>query len=145
MNKRREPRTDQELMQAFEELFAEILPEMPDEVDATLREAGYDPDEVAVNMQDFATRIWNTSPLNWRNHAHQEIAQELSRLENFTTSPHATRSEIIATIQQLLTQIGGKQNLPAGIHFRNFEQASDDDLVSLLQELEYLATHRNEE
>ncbi len=44
------------LVTAFSSLFAELEPETPEEVDATLQEFGYDPDEIGARIKDAADR-----------------------------------------------------------------------------------------
>ena len=46
MSEQRKKRTPEEFLQAMDELFASVPPETPEEVDAVLRAAGLDPDEV---------------------------------------------------------------------------------------------------
>lgn len=49
--------TDEELVQALVELFDDIPPpETPEEVDAILREEGYDPDEIAAYFRNVADK-----------------------------------------------------------------------------------------
>lgn len=43
-------RTDEEFIQAIADLFNAVAPETPQEIDAYLRECGYDPDEVAAKI-----------------------------------------------------------------------------------------------
>jgi len=63
---RRPIETGEDLVRAFADLFDEIEPETPEEIDAVLREAGYDPDEVGARMEAVAERALVDSPLNWR-------------------------------------------------------------------------------
>ncbi len=43
-------RTAKEMVLAFADLFDEIEPSTPEEIDAELREAGFDPEEVAARI-----------------------------------------------------------------------------------------------
>lgn len=54
MSFRTPPRTDEELVRVFDHLFDQTEPQTPEEVDAVLREAGYDPDELATRMDEVA-------------------------------------------------------------------------------------------
>ena len=47
-------KTSEDLVRAFADLFDEVEPETPEEVDVALREAGYDPDQVAARMKAVA-------------------------------------------------------------------------------------------
>ncbi len=48
--------SDTELVSAFADLFDEVEPETPEEIDDALRDEGYDPDEVGARMAEFAER-----------------------------------------------------------------------------------------
>ena len=137
MNKRRPPATEEELVHAFADLFDEVGPETPEEIDAALREEGHDPDTIAARMKSVAERALARSPLNWRNRAQQELEAERSKLDKVTPILRHGRGEIIAAIQQLLSRLQAHQLAPAHA-YRNFDQATDEDLSSLLAELEYL-------
>jgi len=46
-------KSDQELIDAFAQLFDEVEPETGEEINEMLREAGYDPDEVDAKFASF--------------------------------------------------------------------------------------------
>lgn len=53
------------LVEAIDALFDQIVPPTtPEEIDAELREAGYDPDEVAERFRRVATDALARSPYN---------------------------------------------------------------------------------
>jgi hypothetical protein len=56
MNTHRPPATEEELVHVFADLFDEVGPETPEEIDATLREEGHDPDTIAARMTSAAER-----------------------------------------------------------------------------------------
>lgn len=141
MTKKKPLETSEEFVNALTDLFNEIGPETPEEVEAILREAGYDPAKLAAEMQAFAEQSLKNSPLNWRNRAQQELTAARSHFESTLSRVSRSRSELIEAIQQLLQQVGG-QPQQALAHFRNFESASDDDLASMLEELEYLKSQQ---
>lgn len=142
MENRKPPTTDAELMRAINKLFDEIEPESPEEIDAILQEAGYDPQQVAARMKAVADSVLATSPLDWRNRAPQRIQQERARLDSFVSSTPQSRADMVAAIQKLAAGLGSNRSL-AGAYHRNFEEASDEDLASLLAELEYLAAQHD--
>ncbi len=145
MSERNPLKTDEELARALDELFDEIPPpKTPEEVDAVLREAGFDPHEVATRMEALAERALANSPLNWRNRD-QEMEEARTQLGRPSSIPRRTRSEILTAIQQILTQLGGEQRELVTAHFRNLEQATDEDLASLLAELEFLADQQGKQ
>lgn len=141
MKPRKAPATDEELVNAFNDLFNEVEPETNDEMDAVLRQAGHDPEEIATRMRQIADRAIERSPLNWRNKFPDEIEIEKSRLAAFLPNVHMRRDEIIEAIRNKLAKLSGRTNR-LGFAHRNFETASDDDLRSLLSELEYLESNQ---
>lgn len=144
MSERRPPTTEDELIHAFTDLFNAVEPETPEEIHTTLRDAGYDPDSVAARMQAIAARAIENSPLNWRNRAQRELEAEKTRLETITSPQPRNRAGIIDAIKQLLIGLSGQQ-FELAAHFRNFDQATDEDLASLLAELEYLAAQQHQQ
>ena len=141
MKPRKSPATDEELVNAFTDLFNEVEPETEDEIDAVLRQAGYDPEAVAVRMRQVADRAIEKSPLNWRNRFSTELETEKTRLAALRSSVHMSREEILEAIRNKVTRLGGKIN-QLGFAHRNFDMASDDDLRSLLSELDYLEANQ---
>ena len=143
MKKRRAIETSEDLVRAFASLFDELEPETPEEIDTVLREAGFDPDELGARMKAAAERALNDSPLNWRSRAQRELEDERARIASTTPDLLRSRKDIIDAIKQLVGQLG---NQVAYAH-RNLESASDEDLASLLADLEYLASqqHRSRE
>lgn len=142
MPNRKPPVTDDELIKAVADAFDQIEPETPSEIDAVLREAGHDPERVATEFKALAEQELEQSPLNWRKRARAEMEKEKTRLEGFepSTLVPVRRADLIAAIQKLMSQLGSNTDSVALAHFRNFDQATDEDLASMLTELEYLAT-----
>lgn len=103
-----------------------------DEVDAELRSAGHDPEQVGRHYERLVDEMIRTSPYNWRQTARRDRQGALAELqENRSRAPVLERGEILARIRQLLGQ-------SHAMAFRNYEDATDDDLRSTLEELEYL-------
>jgi hypothetical protein len=144
MTKPKTPMTSEDLVRVFADLFDEVEPETPEEVDDVLREAGHDPDVVAARMRAVAEQALAASPLNWRNRAQEELTNERAQFERSKSESPRSRADTVKAIQQLLTQIGG-QAKQAHAYFRNFESATDEDLMTLLSELEYLASQRHKQ
>lgn len=138
MNKQRCIETSEDLVRAFADFFDEIAPRTPEEIDVALREAGYDPNEVGARMKTAAERALADSPLNWRNRAQREIEAARSQIAGSATAVLRSREEIIAAIEQLVAQSGSQM---AYAH-RNLESETDEDLVSLLSQLEYLTSKK---
>jgi hypothetical protein len=142
MDKRKGPESYEDLVKALADLFDEIGPVAPEEVDRVLIEAGYDPSTVATRMNAIAHQAMQDSPLSWRNRALKAIREEQSRLEKLERPVLKDRIEVVDAINELIRRIGGEQYKLVGARFRNLEDATDNDLVSLLSQLEYLASQQ---
>ena len=137
MSEHRRDRTDKELLDAINQLFSEVEPETSEDVDAIVKAVGYDPDLFATRMEAVAKRFAADSPLNWRNKAREELELERQRLETHTAARKGTRTALQDQIRDLLAQFSDNPNV-AFAHHRNLDKASDEDLASLIEELEYL-------
>ena len=139
MSEKRSPKTYGEFLNALLEQFFEVEIESPKEVDEILREAGFVPDEIAKRGRKATEVALARSPLNWRNRARKEIAEAKEELIREDKKRNLDRSDIISAIQKVMEQLGySRKSLP--VHFRNFDTASDKDLLSLLHELEFLVS-----
>ena len=141
MRKRQPPTNNEELLDALADLFDAVEPSAPEEVDEVLREAGHDPDEVAMKMKAIAERALAKSPMNWRNVARRETDEERARLDGFKPELPGSRTDLITAIRKLLASLQIDQRRLAAAHHRNFEEVTDEDLASLFVELSYLARH----
>ena len=138
MDKRKEPEDYEDLVNALADLFDEVDPETPEEVDTILVEAGYDPNEIAAHMNATARQAMLESPLSWRNRALKGIQGEQARLEGLDNPLAKGRIEIVAAIHDLIRRMGVEQYKLVGARFRNLEKSTEEDLASLLRDLEYL-------
>jgi len=143
MDEKKLPETYSDLSNAFLELFDTALPNDADEIDAFLRELGFDPVEVGANIRGLAEEALASSPLNWRVQAARELEAERARFDNLTGAKKLSRSEILAQMQALLSRVGAEHGLVTA--HRNLEEASDEDLASLLDELLYLVSPEQQE
>lgn len=141
MKQRKQIETSAELVRAFADLFDEVTPETAEEIDAELRAAEYNPEEIGASMQIAVQRALAQSPLNWRNRAQRELEAERSRIDEFARPRLRSRAETIAAIRQVLAQSGGHM---AYAH-RNLELETDEDLATLLEEIEYLVSRQQEQ
>ena len=106
-----------------------------------LTEAGYKPDDVGKKFQAIADEAMAGSPHNWRNRAsaeHAEAKSSFLKKDSIQRSPRP-RSEILDEIQALLSQ----HNLTVAFAHRNFSDQSDEDLESLLDQLEYIVAQKS--
>ena len=110
------------------------------DVDQLLTEAGFNPNEVGSEFQTVANRSMAESPYNWRKNAHVGYTQAKDEYSKIKPSEKSSRSrsELVEAINALLSQ----QNLRVSFAHRNLSDQTDEDLESLLNQLEYLAAKK---
>lgn len=104
-----------------------------DELRESLRTQGVDPDE---SLQRFR-RILSEHAPTWRERAARARA---SMVKSFETGepriPHRTRSELEREIREIVeSMLGLGAAVEVGAYHRKFEEARDEDLESLLDDL----------
>ena len=127
----------QNMLEAFYSIFADIDPDTPEEVEEIIQAAGIDPDA-------YATKIRNLAQDTLAEQARQQIEDARQHYDKAKTIVTEERQSIIQKIQEKLSQLGRK-NQDAFSHNRNLESASDTDLQSLLDDLTYLTDSSEEE
>lgn len=145
MAKRTPPANNEELLRALGDLFDQVDAETPEEVDAMLREEGYDPSDLAATFRSIAEQALKASPYNWKNRALREMQMERDRLSAKKPSSPLSRPELIVAIQKQISKASLGPSLSAGIYHRNLEELTDEDLKSLLEELQFLTPSENDE
>lgn len=133
MSKQRAPQSYKELLQALSDLFEEIEPNTPDEIASYLDAQGYDRKTLVSGLRAEIERAISNSPLNWRNKVDDTDARSFDLSQAGKKQPRS-RQDIIAAIRGIYT----KRNVPLVAHYRNLEEATDEDLLSLLEDLQEL-------
>jgi hypothetical protein len=134
----RKPETDQDLIDALVKFFQHDESEWTsEEIDQELQAAGLDPATVGANLASLAEQAYRSSPLHWKRRARGERLAALERLaEHSAKRIPKSRAETMLAIRELTSR---SPELQAHAHFRNFEHASDEDLIDLLDNLRFLA------
>lgn len=140
MSKKRPPDTDEEIVVAIADVLEAIPEPIGDqEVDAVLREAGLDPDEVGCQLESFMDGV-----IRQERKAIRERAEARTRRMIDTMSAQdlpETELEIIAAIRSMVAQ----QELQFSTEYRNLETQTKEDLLELLQELTALSEEGSED
>lgn len=146
MNKKRQIETEQDLVDALEEFAYDVgEDETLNDVDEELKTLGYDPHAVKIRYQELASQAIASSPLDWRNRAGNEIAKAREKL-GLMSNPELRaldKPSLVESIRQTLKRLGYSDPSLVPAQYRNFEQATESDLASLLQHLEYLLSSSN--
>jgi len=145
MKKRKAPDSYAELVNVISKFLYGDIPEAPEDIDEALREVGFDPAEFSSRMGSVAEKALSDSPLNWRVSAPKEIELATEKLKGVSLTSGLDRSEIIEEIKKIIDLLGGEQQMQAFAHHRNLESATDDDLASLLEDLQFLSHPKNED
>lgn len=140
---RRPPKTDEELICTLADLFDRLEPEAPEEMDAVLVDAGYDPEEVSARMLAVARQAIAESALNWRNMG-ERLEKERALLANSSLASPSGREALLAAIRSLLQGLGAATEGAAGAYYRNLDEVPEADLAGMLAELQYLAAQRQD-
>lgn len=149
MKNNRNIETEEQLLQVLEEFFCDVTEDVSIEnIESELRDLGYDLAELEKKGKEIANLHIANSPLNWRNKAKREIEVARIELENASIreDQNLDRESLISKIKKILGGLEQKNLEFAPVHFRNFEAASEDDLLSMLNQLRYLnSKSRNQE
>lgn len=145
MTTKKTPATDKEILEFVVDLIGEdIASNDAEEVDMVLREAGLDPDALAQHYEQVAQEAWAQSPLNWRNRARSQLERTKEHFASIQPkSTPTSRNEILEAIQAVTDRLG-QHGQPALAAYRNFTEATDEDLRSILRDLEYLASQQSD-
>lgn len=119
-----------DLLNAFNNLFADLDPETPEETDEIIRSAGIDPDTYAAKIEELAQTVLAKQ-------ARLQVENARQKYDNRKTSQLRNRQSLIQQIQEKMSQLSARNRM-AFAHHRNLESASDADLQSLLEDLLYL-------
>lgn len=145
MTERKPIRSEEELAEAFDQLFSEIpSPRSQAEIDGYIREAGINPYEFGSQIKKLASEALRNSPLNWRNKQTQaEIIKARAQLNNIGKIAKQDRSKLLDLIDSVLEKINISNPNLTSVHYRNKSELSEEDLTSLLQELVFIAKKEN--
>lgn len=105
-----------------------------------LVDAGVDPEAITARVLANLNRCKKESLVSWRNTAHAKRSALLQKLGIARTSQidGLSRSQLLDSIKHAIGKLSPGTAEQYAVAFRKFEQASDDDLRSMLEELEML-------
>lgn len=95
----------EKLVQAFADLFDAVELETTEEIDATLREAGYDPDEVALRMADIAEEMMDGRLAAGRVRRRVRFLISFELLQDLLMLPE--EAEIVGVFASVLDTVSG--------------------------------------
>lgn len=146
MNRKRSIETEHDLINALEDFAYDVTEDATiNDVDEELKALGYDPGKVGLKFREMASQALAASPLDWRNRARVEVAKAREKLGHLTNPDLKTldKQSLMESIKLALGKLGFSEPSLMPVQYRNFEQATESDLISLLQHLEYLLSSSN--
>ncbi len=140
--------TEEQLLQALEEfLCSGSEDDSIEEIEKELIDLGHDPAELGQKGREISIECLANSPLNWRNTATNAIQIARARLDETKSriAKNLDRKSLVNEIQKILDSLGRKDSNMIPAHFRNYEAASDNDLLKILSQLQYLKSNKKNE
>lgn len=113
----------------------------PEENRETLIEAGVRPDDVTGPTLQLVTRLKKESPFHWKTKADARRRELLEKLRERLRADAAglTRSQLLDKLTEAIHRLPAPAAEQYAVAFRKFEEATEDDLRSMLEELAILA------
>lgn len=132
-------RTDLDIASAFDRLFNEVPePNTDEEVRTFLEKAGYDMEKLRSEGMSFVKSLIAG---NWRFADLRDIQQAGAEINAIPLRKGWNRDQLTSAIEKLSAALSASRTQPS-LAFRNLGELTNDDLATILQELEFTA-HRN--
>jgi hypothetical protein len=111
-----------------------------DELSDALREAGVDPERFAALTLERVRRALRESPAHWRNRASRQREMLIAKVQAVPAQPRRdlTRDALIEKIKETLARLPSVVTQQLAMEWRGFQECSEEDLVSTLEELEII-------
>jgi hypothetical protein len=108
-----------------------------DETREALSEAGVRPDDVAERILQLVTRLKKESPLHWKTRAHALRHELLEKVRGRVSAEIAglTRPQLLQKLNEAIERLPTQVATQYGVAFRKFEDATEEDLRSMLEEV----------
>lgn len=108
-----------------------------EETRETLSEAGAVPDDVTARVLQLVTRLKKQSPFHWKARANAKRRELLEGLKAKVTAEVAglTRPQLLKKLTEAIHRLPGPAATQYGVAFRKFEDATEEDLRSMIEEV----------
>lgn len=118
-----------------------------EETREALSEAGLHPDAVADRILQLVTRLKKETPLYWKTSAHAMRTELLEKIRQRVTAGAVglTRPQLLKRLNEAITRLPAPVAAQYGVAFRKFEEAAEEDLRSMLEELAIIEELENGE
>ena len=108
-----------------------------DETREALSEAGIVPDDVAARVLQLVSHLKKDSPFHWKTRANAKRRELLEGLKARVTAEVAglTRPQLLKKLTEAIQRLPGPAATQYGVAFRKFEDATEEDLRSMIEEV----------
>lgn len=113
----------------------------PDENRESLAEAGIRAADVTEPIFQLVERLKKESPLHWKTRAEAIRRSLLEKVHSRITAEASglSRSQLLGKVKEAIGRLPGPAGQQYAVAFRKFEEATEDDLRSMLEELAIVA------
>jgi len=113
----------------------------PDETREALTEAGVRPEDITGQIVQLVTRLKKESPFHWKARAHTMRRELLEKVQSRVRAEASglKRPQLIDKVKEAIRRLPAPAAEQYAVAFRKFEEATEDDLRSMLEELAILA------
>ena len=108
-----------------------------DETREALLEAGINPDQFVHQMLEHVSQLKKKSPFNWKTRAHamRHALLDKIRLKVSSETIGLSRQQLLGKLNEAIEQLPLPIAARYGVAFRKFEDASEEDIRSMLVEI----------
>jgi hypothetical protein len=137
-------RTDEELLAAIQQAeadddLAEIEAMSPDELNASIRADGGDPEAIGARGAKLAEELLaRRKRLRWQAKAHGDMGRAFAKMQEAPRTPALPRAELLARIEAARVDARFRGSIAAAFRKRTADESTDDELRGLLDEIEML-------
>jgi hypothetical protein len=145
--KKKEQRTDAETWDAIQaEMELDRIKSLtPEEVNAEIRAAGGDPEAIGQRGAELAKKLLAERGMDWKARAAARRAETEKRAGAMPSFAAMPRTELLARIAAARSDKRFSAPVVAAFRKRREEEASDDELRALLEEIELLRRMHGDE
>lgn len=119
----------------------------PEETREALSEAGLHPDVFADGILQLVTRLKKETPHYWKTSARAMRTELLEKIRQRVSAEAVglTRPQLLKRLNEAITRLPAPVAARYGVAFRKFEEAAEEDLRSMLEELAIIEELENGE
>jgi hypothetical protein len=136
--------SEKDLLHVIDSLFNELqAPETEDEINEYLQIADIDINQFKINIRKLVNKELEKSPFNWKNKSLTEILEIRMKLNEEGLFDELELSQLRQIAQKYFNQLKSLHPNYSSIHHRDLEELSQNDLLSLVKELDFLVKEDN--